>query len=101
MLPFKRGFTVGFLSIASYQEREKERGTERERPRERERYRERDPERQRGKEREKETWGGGRCGEEEKEKRGGDACVKCVCIKMSLNQYLYRPISSSHFSDKV
>ena len=75
------------------------------RERERERYRERDTQRdrqrQRGKEREKETWGGGRCGEEEKEKRGGDACVKCVCIKMSLNQYLYRPISFSHFSDKV
>ena len=40
MLPFKRGFTVGFLSIASFQEREKERGTERETPRETDRDRE-------------------------------------------------------------
>ena len=67
MLPFKRGFTVGFLSIASFQEREKERGRQRETPRETDR---------------------------DTETRKEKKCVKCVCIEMFLNQYLYRPIQT-------
>lgn len=72
MLPFKRGFTVGFLSIASFQEREKERGTERHPERQTETERQGKRKRDMGR---REMWGG-----REGEKKGGDARVLSVCV---------------------
>lgn len=72
MLPLKEDLLWWFLSIASFQEREKERGTERH------------PERQTETERQgkrkivvwrREMWGG-----RGRRKEGGDACVLSVCV---------------------
>lgn len=72
MLPFKRGFTVGFFSIASFQEKQKERG--------RERHPERQTETQRQGKRKRDMRRREMRGGREGEKRVGDACVLSVCV---------------------
>ena len=71
MLPFKRGFTVGFF-IYSKLPREKERGTERHPERQTETERQGKRKRDMGR---REMWGG-----REGERKGGDACVLSVCV---------------------